>query len=41
VLLIAYVGILLFGMNQKGFYIDLVRGMRKPAPLDENVLISA
>lgn len=41
VLLVAYAGMLLFVMNQKGFYMDLVRGMRRRAPIDENVLISA
>lgn len=41
VLLLVYAGMLLFAMKQKAFYSDLLRGMRRPAPIDENELISA
>ncbi|HET7207320.1 MAG TPA: lipopolysaccharide biosynthesis protein, partial [Terriglobales bacterium] len=41
VLLVTYLAMLLFGMNQKDFYVDLLRGMRKPASIDGNALISA
>jgi len=40
-LLVVYLGMLLFGMKQKAFYLDLFRGMRKPAPLGENAILSA
>ena len=40
VLLVAYLAILLFGMGQKAFYVDLLRRMRKPASINENVPVS-
>lgn len=41
VLLVAYLGMLLFGMKQKAFYMDLLQGMRKPASIDGKAYISA
>lgn len=35
VLLIAFVGLLLFVGGQKGFYLDLIRGMRNPSMAEE------
>lgn len=40
ILFVVYFGVLLFAMNQKTFYVDLLRGMRKPASVDENALAS-
>lgn len=41
VLFVVYVGMLLFAMDQKAFYVDLLRGMRKPASINQNVPVSA
>jgi len=35
-----YLGMLLFVMGQKHFYVDLLRGFRKPAPVEEQALAS-
>lgn len=35
-----YLGMLLFVMGQKGFYVDLLRGFRKPAAVEEQLLVS-
>jgi len=41
VLLVAYVGILLFVTGQKSFYFDLLRGLRRPSSANEKSLVSA
>jgi PST family polysaccharide transporter len=41
VLLVAYLAMLLYVMGQKAFYVDLLRGMRRRAPLEEAALVSA
>lgn len=40
VLFAAYLAMLLFAMKQKDFYFAVLRGMRKSAPVEENVLLS-
>jgi O-antigen/teichoic acid export membrane protein len=40
VLLVAYVGMLLYAMGQKALYMDLLRGMRKRSSIDENAMAS-
>jgi len=35
VVLSAYLGMLLYVMRQKAFYLDLLRGLRKPSPVEE------
>jgi len=40
ILMAVYLGMLLFVMGQKHFYLDLLRGFRKPAPVEEPVLAS-
>lgn len=41
VLLVAFLAILLFVAGQKTLYWDLVRGLRRPAPVEEKSLVSA
>lgn len=41
VLVTTYVGVLLFVAGQKSFYLDLLRGSRGPAPVEEKSLASA
>ena len=41
VLLVAYLGMLLYVMGQKAFYMDLVRGFKKRSAISEKVLASA
>lgn len=41
VLLGAYLGMLLYVMGQKAFYVDLIRGLRRRSTLGEKVLASA
>ena len=41
VLLGAYLGMLLYVMGQKGFYLDLLRGLKKRSRLEEAALVSA
>jgi hypothetical protein len=40
VLFVIYVGMLLFVMGQKFFYMDLLRGLRRRSSLDEKILAS-
>jgi O-antigen/teichoic acid export membrane protein len=41
VLLLTYLGILLFAAGQKSFYVDLLRGLRGPSSVKEESLVSA
>jgi O-antigen/teichoic acid export membrane protein len=41
VLCVTYLGLLLFGMGQKSFYLDVIRRFARPSSLDESVLLSA
>jgi PST family polysaccharide transporter len=41
VLLVAFVGILLFVAGQKSFYLDLLRGLKRPSSVKEKSLVSA
>jgi len=42
ILLGAYIGMLMYVMGQKAFYLDLLRGMRSRAPVEEgDALVSA
>jgi len=41
VFLAAYLGMLMYVMGQKTFYLSLLRGLRQPTPLAEKVLASA
>ena len=38
--LVVYLGMLLFVMGQKLFYLDILRGFRKRAPVEEQILVS-
>jgi PST family polysaccharide transporter len=40
ILSVVYLGMLLFVMGQKHFYVDLLRGFRNPAPVEEQALAS-
>jgi len=40
ILAVVYLGMLLFVMGQKHFYVDLLRGFRKPTPVEEPALAS-
>ncbi len=40
VLLAVYVGMLFYVMGQKALYVNLLRGMAKRSPIDENALVS-
>jgi PST family polysaccharide transporter len=41
VLLVTFLGLLLFATGQKSLYLDLLRGLREPAPTEEKSLASA
>ena len=41
VLLAVYVAMLFYAMGQKAFYLDILRGFRKRAPVDDKVLVPA
>jgi hypothetical protein len=41
VLLVTFLGLLLFATGQKSLYLDLLRGLREPAPTKEKSLASA
>jgi hypothetical protein len=41
VLLVAFLGILLFVAGQKSFYLDLLRGLRGPSSVKAESLVSA
>jgi O-antigen/teichoic acid export membrane protein len=41
VLLAVYVAMLFYVMGQKAFYVDILRGFRKRAPVDDKVLVPA
>ena len=38
---LVYLGLLLFATGQKSFYMDLLRGLKAPAPVEKNGLVSA